>query len=94
LTEPAIVGTRRSPPRVSAGLSRPARAASATRAPASEVSREAAAVHQTVVSQILDIDAVAESPDPRAMLLAELADFVTRHRPCGQLTGDGTEPVS
>jgi hypothetical protein len=46
------------------------------------------------VSQILDIDAVAESPDPRAMLLAELADFVTRHRPCGQLTGDGTEPVS
>jgi hypothetical protein len=40
------------------------------------------------VSQILDIDAVAESPDPHAMLLAELADFVTRHRACGQITGD------
>src|SRR5512132_3092351 len=24
------------------------------------------------------------------MLLAELAGFVTRHRPCGQLTGDAT----
>jgi hypothetical protein len=44
------------------------------------------------VSQILDIDAVAESPDPHAMLLDDLADFVTRHRPCGQLTGDATEP--
>ena len=27
-----------------------------------------------------------------AMLLAELEDFVIRHRPCGQLTGDATEP--
>jgi hypothetical protein len=27
------------------------------------------------------------------MLLAELADFVARHRPCGQLTGDATEPA-
>ena len=45
------------------------------------------------MSQILDIDAVAKSPDPRAMLLADLADFVTRHRPCGQLTGDAAEPV-
>ena len=26
------------------------------------------------------------------MLLAELADFVTRYRPCGQLTGDATKP--
>ena len=26
------------------------------------------------------------------MLLAELEDFVTRYRPCGQLTGDATEP--
>jgi hypothetical protein len=26
------------------------------------------------------------------MLLAELADFVTRHRACGQLAGDATEP--
>jgi hypothetical protein len=26
------------------------------------------------------------------MLLAELADFVTRHRPSGQLTGDAIEP--
>jgi len=40
----------------------------------------------------VDIDAQADSPDPRAMLLAELADFVIRHRPCGQLTGDATEP--
>jgi hypothetical protein len=29
------------------------------------------------VSQILDIDAVAEPPEPRAMLLTELEDFVT-----------------
>jgi len=28
------------------------------------------------------------------MLLAELEDFVTRHRPCGQLTSDATEPVA
>jgi hypothetical protein len=28
------------------------------------------------------------------MLLAELAEFVTRHRPCGQLTGDATEPAA
>ena len=27
------------------------------------------------------------------MLLDDLADFVTRHRPCGQLTGDATEPA-
>ena len=27
------------------------------------------------------------------MLLAELADFVTRQRPCGQLTGDAIEPA-
>ena len=26
------------------------------------------------------------------MLLAELEDFVTSHRACGQLTGDATEP--
>ena len=26
------------------------------------------------------------------MLLAELEDFVTRHRACGQLIGDATEP--
>jgi hypothetical protein len=45
------------------------------------------------VSQILDIDAVAESPDPRIVLFADLADFVTRHRPCGLLTGDATEPA-
>jgi hypothetical protein len=44
------------------------------------------------VSQILDVDAVAESPDPHVMLLAELSDFVTRHRACGLLTGDATEP--
>ena len=25
------------------------------------------------------------------MLLTELTNFVTRHRPCGQLTGDATE---
>jgi hypothetical protein len=28
------------------------------------------------------------------MLLADLAEFVTRHRPCGQLTGDATEPAA
>jgi hypothetical protein len=42
--------------------------------------------------QNLDIDGLAHRADPRAMLLAELADFVTRHRPCGQLTGDASEP--
>ena len=26
------------------------------------------------------------------MLLAELEDFVTRHRACGRLTGEATEP--
>jgi len=26
------------------------------------------------------------------MLLAELEDFVARHRACGQLVGDATEP--
>jgi hypothetical protein len=39
-----------------------------------------------------DIDGSARRADPHAMLLAELADFVTRHRPCGQLTGDASEP--
>ena len=34
----------------------------------------------------------AAARDPHAMLLAELADFVTRYRPCGQLTGDATKP--
>ena len=42
----------------------------------------------------MDIDAVAESPDPHAMLLDDLADFVTRHRLCGELSGDATEPVA
>ena len=28
------------------------------------------------------------------MLLADLADFVTSHRPCGQVTGDATEPAA
>jgi hypothetical protein len=27
------------------------------------------------------------------LLLADLAEFATRHRACGQLTGDATEPV-
>jgi hypothetical protein len=39
-----------------------------------------------------DIDGSARRADPHAMLLDELADFVTRHSPCGQLTGDATEP--
>jgi len=26
------------------------------------------------------------------MVLAEPADFATRHRPCGQLSGDASEP--
>jgi hypothetical protein len=43
------------------------------------------------MSPNVDIDAQADSPDLRAMLLAELADFVTRHRACGKLTGDATE---
>ena len=30
----------------------------------------------------------------RAMLLAELEDFVTRHWACGWLTGDTTAPVA
>jgi hypothetical protein len=42
--------------------------------------------------QNLDIDGSARRADPHAKLLAELADFVTHHRPCGQLTGDATEP--
>jgi hypothetical protein len=29
--------------------------------------------------------------DAGGVLLAELADFVTRHRPCGGLSGDATE---
>jgi len=61
-------------------------------APASEVSRKRRRSIRGVVSQILDIDAVAESPDPRAMLLADLDDFVSDHRPRGQRTGDATEP--
>ena len=28
-----------------------------------------------------------------AMLLDDLTRFITRHRPCGQLTGDATEPA-
>jgi hypothetical protein len=44
--------------------------------------------------QNLDIDGSGRRADPQAMLLADLADFVARHRPCGQLTGDATEPVS
>jgi hypothetical protein len=39
-----------------------------------------------------DIDGSARRADPHAMLLDELADFVTRHSPCGQLSGDATEP--
>ena len=39
------------------------------------------------------VPGLAESPDSRAVLLADLADFVTRHRPCGLLTGDATEPA-
>jgi hypothetical protein len=27
------------------------------------------------------------------LLLADLVEFATRHRACGQLTGDATEPV-
>ena len=36
--------------------------------------------------QTLDTDGLARRADPRAMLLAELEDFVTRHRACGKLT--------
>jgi hypothetical protein len=32
--------------------------------------------------------------DLRVVLLADLEDFVSRHRPCGQLTGDATEPAA
>jgi len=42
--------------------------------------------------QSRDIDGSARRADPHAMLLDELADFVTRHSPYGQLTGDATEP--
>ena len=35
-----------------------------------------------------DIDGSARRADPHAMPLDELAGFVTRHGPCGQLTGD------
>jgi len=28
------------------------------------------------------------------MLLADLEDFITGHRPCGKLTGDATEPAT
>jgi hypothetical protein len=40
-----------------------------------------------------DVDDRCHATDALAMLLAELGDFVTRHRPCGQLTGDATEPA-
>ena len=40
----------------------------------------------------VDVDDQGAAADPRAMLLDDLADFVTHHRPCGQLTGDATEP--
>jgi hypothetical protein len=43
--------------------------------------------------QNLAIDGSARRADPHAMLLADLADFATCHRPCGQLTGDATEPA-
>jgi hypothetical protein len=29
-----------------------------------------------------------------AVLSLDLADFITRHRPCGKLTGDATEPAA
>jgi hypothetical protein len=58
-----------------------------------KVNVEIPAALARVVSPNLDIDARGESPDPRAMLLAELADFVTRHRPCRQLSGDATRVV-
>jgi hypothetical protein len=38
------------------------------------------------------LTACATQPILPAMLLDELADFVTRHRACGQLAGDATEP--
>ena len=40
---------------------------------------------------ILVVDGQRRAPDARAILLAELEDFVARHRACGQLTGDATE---
>jgi hypothetical protein len=41
----------------------------------------------------VDVDDQGPAADPHARLLAELADFVARHRPCGQITGDATEPA-
>jgi hypothetical protein len=49
---------------------------------------------ESAVSPNVEVDADAKSPDARAMLLAKLADFVTRHRPSGQLSGDATEPAA
>ena len=40
----------------------------------------------------MDVDLQRRAADAVAMLLADLADFVTRHRPCGGLSGDATEP--
>jgi hypothetical protein len=40
--------------------------------------------------QNLDVVGQRHATDPHAMLLADLADFVTRHRSCGQLIGDAT----
>ena len=37
------------------------------------------------------LTASATQPMLSPMLLAELADFVAHHRPCGQLSGDATE---
>ena len=42
--------------------------------------------------QNVDIDWWTRRADPLAMLLAELEDFVARHRACGQLAGEATEP--
>jgi hypothetical protein len=45
--------------------------------------------------QNLDVDGPGRRADPHAVLLDDLADFVTRHRHCGQLTGgDATEPAA
>jgi hypothetical protein len=41
----------------------------------------------------VNVDDEHHATDAHAMLLAELTDFVTRHRACRQLTGDATEPA-
>jgi hypothetical protein len=46
-----------------------------------KVNVEIPAALARVVSPNLDIDGWAQSADPHGMPLAELADFVTRHRP-------------